>query len=139
MKTLAAPILAMILAASATAGELSITVTDSAEVYSQIKLDLEEWIRHPTGTTDCNSAQCCLLTATDEQCTDLAKSASSSPDFWVRKLFVCIQADADWACHVENVQSGQQLIMYCETVPGTAAVRQEDVARCASEQAAVTF
>jgi len=127
----------LFLAAPLMAGDISITVTNSSEVLETLRLDLSKWISDPLNATGCDGGDCCTSPTTDPQCISLARSATTSPDFWIRQIFTCLIDDGDWACHAETPTSNK--IMYCETIPATDALRLGDLAGCLSSQAAVQF
>lgn len=136
-KTLLLPFLILLSVSTALSGGLTVTVTQSHDVEEGLILDLGKWALDPTNPTGCNSADCCVSPTTDAECEDLAKSFFSNQTYWVQRIFGCIQGDSDWQCQIEV--RGNQQIMYCQIVPATDTVREEDVARCASKLALVNF
>lgn len=126
---------------SLSAGPVSVPLTYPAEVHSVVRKDMHDWAQRPplAGANTCGTGiDCCPATvAAQQQCLDLAKAFQINPDFWARSTYVCIAQDPDWECDVYLEQD--QLRMICETVPPTATVRIEDVARCAAKSAFVSF
>ena len=119
------------------AGDITISVTNSSQVLETLRQDLSKWVADPIIATGCNTGDCCVSPATDTQCVSLARAAKSSPDFWIKQIYTCLQADSDWQCHIEKPNGS--FIMYCQTIPATDSLRLGDLAGCLSEQAAVQF
>lgn len=135
-------LLLVAVAGSLTAGPLTISITTPDRVHEILTGDISIWAQKPPlqGPTTCGIAiDCCPATtgASQAQCLDLAKSFGTAPDFWVRQTYDCLAQDSDWQCEVFG--TGNERGMVCQTVPATASVRLEDVARCLAIKAFYNF